>query len=45
LRRGAGAGLGLAIVRQIARELGDQVHFEGGAGAFTVCVKLRASPG
>ena len=40
-----GCGLGLAIVRQIARELGGQVYFEGGAGAFTVAVKLRASPG
>lgn len=39
-----GCGLGLAIVRQIARELGGSVAFEGGAGAFTVCVRFESTP-
>ena len=40
----AGCGLGLAIVRQLARQLGGQVRFEGGAGAFTVVVRLQVPP-
>ena len=43
-RGGGGCGLGLAIVRQIARELGGSVAFEGGAGAFTVCVSVESAP-
>jgi two-component system osmolarity sensor histidine kinase EnvZ len=35
-----GCGLGLAIVRQLARQLGGGVRFERGLQAFSVVVRL-----